>query len=90
MDMYNYDNYTANFNFCKIVNFQLKMFSVCIIFAYNIDCGYSLEPVLTCSQNLCFRAKIRKMYTPVNPRFTIQKWDVKGYELHGCVTMMLN
>ena len=21
---------------------------------------------------------------------TIRKWDVKGYELHGCVTMMLN
>ena len=30
------------------------------------------------------------MYTPVNPSFTIQKWDVKGYELHGCVAMMLN
>ena len=29
------------------------------------------------------------MYTPVNPSF-IQKWDVKGYELHGCVIMMLN
>ena len=30
------------------------------------------------------------MYTPVNPSYTIQKWDVKGYKLHGCVTMMLN
>ena len=30
------------------------------------------------------------MYTPVNPSFTIQKWDMKGYELHGCVTVMLN
>ena len=48
------------------------------------------EAALTCTHNLCFRAKIRKMYTPVNPSFTIQKWDVKGYALHGCVTMMLN
>ena len=48
MDMHNYDKtpmqYTANFNYCKNVNFQLKMFNVCLIFAYNIDCGYSLEP----------------------------------------------
>ena len=41
------------------------------IFAQNIDCGYTLEPVLTCTctHNLCFRAKLRKiMYTPVNPK----------------------
>ena len=30
------------------------------------------------------------MYTPENPSFTIHKWDVKRYELHGCVIMMLN
>ena len=29
------------------------------------------EAVLTSTHNLCFRAKIRKMYTPVNPSFTI-------------------
>ena len=23
----------------------------------NIDCGYSLEPVLTCTHNLCFEQK---------------------------------
>ena len=48
------------------------------------------EAVLTCTHNLCFRAKIRKMYTPENPALQYTKWDVKGYELHGCVTMMLN
>ena len=50
-----------------------------------------MEAVLTCTHNLCFRAKNKKkIYTTVNPNFTIQKWDVNGYELHGCVTMMLN
>ena len=26
---------------------------------------------------------MKKMYTPVNPSFTIQKWGVRGYSLHG-------
>ena len=47
------------------------------IFAKNIDRGYTLEPphsaeaVLTSTHDLCFGAKIRQMYTPVNPKFTI-------------------
>ena len=49
---------------CKNVTFFL-------IFAQNIDCGYTLNAVLTCIHNLCFRAKIRKVNTPVNPSFTI-------------------
>ena len=28
----------------KIENFQLKMFDIFLIFAQNIDCGYTLEP----------------------------------------------
>ena len=28
----------------KIENFQLKIFDVFLIFAQNIDCGYTLEP----------------------------------------------
>ena len=28
------------------------------------------------------------MYTPVHPSFTIQKWGVKGYSLHGLVFVM--
>ena len=28
------------------------------------------------------------MYTPVNPNFTIQKWDVRGSTLHGHFCMM--
>ena len=39
--------------------------------------------------NLCFTVKIRKMYTPVHPRFTMLKWGVRGYTSHGHVILML-
>ena len=34
--------YTANFNGCKNDNFQLKMIDYFLVFAQNIDCGYTL------------------------------------------------
>ena len=64
--------YTAIFHGCKNVNFQMKFFNIFLIFAQNINCGYTLEPALTSTHSLCFRAKLReKKYTPVNPSFTI-------------------
>ena len=36
--------YTAIFHGCKNDNFQMKMFDIFLIFAQNIDCGYTLEP----------------------------------------------
>ena len=36
--------YTAIFHGCKNVHFQMKMFNIFLIFAQNIDCGYTLEP----------------------------------------------
>ena len=36
--------YTAIFHGCKNVHFQVKMFNIFLIFAQNIDCGYTLEP----------------------------------------------
>ena len=57
----------------KIENFQLKIFDIFLIFAQNIDCGYTLEPprrggdaVLTSTHNLCFEAKIRKIGIPLH------------------------
>ena len=38
--------------------------------------------------SLCFTVKIRKMNTPVHPRFTILKWGVRGYTSHGHVILM--
>ena len=57
---------TAIFHRCKNDNFQMKFFYIFLIFAQNIDCGYSLEPplseaVLTSTHNLCFGANIRKI-----------------------------
>ena len=36
--------YTAIFYGRKNVNFQMKNFNTFLIFAQNIDCGYTLEP----------------------------------------------
>ena len=43
---------------------KLGYAGVYLIFLFllqNIDCEYSLEPVLTCTHNLCFEQKIRKL-----------------------------
>ena len=58
-----------------------------LVFAQNIDCGY-IEAVLKSTHNLCFKAKIKNMYIPVNPSFTIKKWGVRGSSLHGHGCMM--
>ena len=36
--------YTAIFHGYKNVNFQMKKYNIFLIFAQNIDCGYTLEP----------------------------------------------
>ena len=36
--------YTAIFYGCKNGNFQMKNYKIFLIFAQNIDCGYTLEP----------------------------------------------
>ena len=64
--------YTAIFNGCKNVYFQMKIFNSFLIFAQNIDHGKAIsEAVLTSTHNLCFGAKMREKYTPVNPSFTL-------------------
>ena len=67
--------YTAIFPGYKNDYFQMKNRNIFLIFAQSIDCEYTLnrlsETVQTRTHNLCFGAKIRKTYTPVNPSFTI-------------------
>ena len=36
--------YTSIFHGCKNDNFQMKNCDIFLIFAKNIDCGYTLEP----------------------------------------------
>ena len=61
--------YTAIFRGCKNVHIQMKNFAIFLIFAQNIDCGYTLErlseAVLKSTHNLFFRAKIRKQCIPL-------------------------
>ena len=60
----------------KIENFQLKKFDIFLIFAQNIDCGYTLEPPRRGGSNeypqSMFWSKNKKnRYTPANPSFSI-------------------
>ena len=61
-----------------------------IIYAQNIDCGYTLEPPLRGGSNeypqSMFWIKNKKnRCTPVNPSFAIYKWGMRGYTFHGHV-----
>ena len=76
----------------KNENFQLKNFDIFLIFAENIDfgytleppridCGYTLEPhrrVLTSTHNLCFGANIRKIGIPLHTLVLLYKNGVQG------------
>ena len=69
--------YKCDFSALKFGNFHMKKCDIFLVFAQNINCGYTIEPllfseaVLTSTHNICFRAKNKKMNTPVNPSFTI-------------------
>ena len=64
----------------KNENFQQKIFDIFLIFDQNIDCGYTLEclvkAVLMSTHNLCFRAKIRKIGTPMHTPVLLYKCGV--------------
>ena len=68
--------YTVIFHGCKNDNFQMKNCNIFHIFAQNIDCGYTLEAVLTSTHNLCFRAE--KNEHPCKPQFYYIKVGCKG------------
>ena len=57
----------------KNENFHKKSFDIFLVFAQNIDCGYTLEPPLRGGSNeypqSMFLSKNR--YTPANPSFSI-------------------
>ena len=62
--------------FFEIENFQLKNFDIFLIFAQNIDCGYTLEShrrggSKEYSQSMFWSKNKKKMYTPANPSFTL-------------------
>ena len=82
------------FHLQKTEKIQIKTSDIFHISAQNIDCGYSLEPPRRGGSNeypqSMFWAEIWKiMYTPVNPRFTIQKWGLRGSKLYRYVLVMV-
>ena len=79
--------YTEIFLALKIENFQLKKNDIFLNFAQNIDCGYTLEPPRY-PQSMFWSKNKKNRYTPAYPSFTIQKWGMRGYTLHGHVFLM--
>ena len=83
----------------KIENFQLKMFDIFLIFAQNIDCGYTLEPPRRGGSNespqSMFWSKNKKnRYTPAYP-FCYIKVGFKGVYIartwfHDSIGLTLN
>ena len=68
--------YKEIFKVVKNENFPLKNFDIFLIFAQNIDCGYTLEPPRRGGSNeypqSMFWSKNKKnRYTPANPSFII-------------------
>ena len=60
----------------KLESFQLKNFDIFLIFAQNIDCGYTLEPPRRGGSNeypqsMFWRKNKKSRYTPANPSFSI-------------------
>ena len=85
--------YTEIFSPVKIENFQWKIFDIFLIFAQNIDCGYTLEPPRRGGSNeypkSMFWSKNKKnSHTLAYPSFAILKWGSGGYSLHGHVFLM--
>ena len=83
--------YTAIFHGCKNDNFQMIFFYIFLIFAQNIDCGYTLEQRGGSNeypQSMFWNKNKKNMYTRVNPTFSIYKWGVRGCSLHGHVILM--
>ena len=60
----------------KNENFQYKIYDIFLIFAQNIDCGYTLEPPRRGGSNeypqsVFWSKNKKKRYTPANPSYTI-------------------
>ena len=60
------------FKVAKFFDFFFFFFDIFLIFAQNIDCGY------TSTHNLCFEAKIRKICLPLHTPVLLYKSGVQG------------
>ena len=75
--------YTAIFNGCKNVHFRMDFFlNIFLIFAQNIDCGYTLEPPQSGGSNeypqSMLWSKNKKKVYPCKPQLYYIKVGCKG------------
>ena len=68
--------YTVIFKVVKNENFQQSNFDILLIFAQNLDCGYTLEPPRRGGSNeypksMFWSKNKKKWYTPAYPSFAI-------------------
>ena len=63
--------YKEIFKVIKNENFPLKNFDIFLIFAQNIDCGYTLEPPHRggSKESMFWRKNKKNRYTPAYPSF---------------------
>ena len=78
-----YENLPMQYTEIKISKISLDVFDIFLIFAQNIDCGYSLEPPRRGGSNeypqSMFWSKNKKnMYSPAYPTFANIKVGFKG------------
>ena len=87
--------YTENVLVVKNENFHWNNFDIFLIFAQNIDCGYTLQLPRRGGSNeypqSMFWIKNKKnRYTPANPTLYMYGWGLGGYSLHGHVFLMIS
>ena len=71
--------YTAIFHGRKNVHFQMTIFNIFLIFAQNIDCGYTLEPPHSNEYpQSMFWSKNKEIVYPGKPQFYYIKVGCKG------------
>ena len=75
--------YTAILYGCKNVYFQMKFFNIFLIFAQNMDCGYTLEPPQRGGSNeypqsMFWSKNKKKNVYPYKPQFYYIKVGCKG------------
>ena len=85
--------YTENFTTKKWKFSDKKILIFFHVSAQNIDCEYSSEPPRRGGsdeypQSMFWAEISEKMYTPVNPSFTILKWGLRGSKLYRHVFVM--
>ena len=73
----------------KMKIFRWKMPIFFLIYAQNIDCGYSLEPPLTSTHNLCFWAEKKNNVYPCKSQFSYIKVGFKGVKTIYIVGMFV-